>query len=311
MLPAWGVVRVVGRAATPTPASTPTVTPTPTSTPTVTPTPTPDTTAPDTAIDGGPEGTTTSTDASFSFSASEPGSSFQCSLDGGAFEACSSPREYGGLAVGNHEFRVQATDGAGNTDDSPASFGWTVQPPPDTTAPDTWIDSGPPDGDATGTASFAFGASEAATFTCSLDGGAFQPCGSPAQYTGLAVGYHEFHVQATDGAGNTDQSPAIYGWNVVPPPDTTAPDTWIDSGPPPTGDTTGTAVFTFGASEQATFECSLDGAAFSPCAPGVQYTGLAAGPHTFAVRAIDGAGNIDQEPAVYQWTVEPPEGGGG
>ena len=48
------------------------------------------------------------------FTAGEP-STFQCGLDGGGFEACSSPKSYGGLADGSHTFVVKATDAAGNT----------------------------------------------------------------------------------------------------------------------------------------------------------------------------------------------------
>ena len=91
------------------------------------PTPPADTTAPETTIDGGASGTTTSTSASFQFSASESGSSFQCKLDSGSWAGCSSPKGYSALAVGAHSFAVKATDGAGNTDASPATRSWTVE----------------------------------------------------------------------------------------------------------------------------------------------------------------------------------------
>ena len=47
--------------------------------------PPPDTTAPDTTITGGPSGTATSGDASFTFTASEAGSTFECRLDAGSW----------------------------------------------------------------------------------------------------------------------------------------------------------------------------------------------------------------------------------
>lgn len=85
-----------------------------------------DNTAPETIIDAGPSGTVGSSSASFSFHASQSGSTFSCRLDGGGFSACSSPATYTGLVNGSHTFDVRATDPAGNTDGSPAGRSWTV-----------------------------------------------------------------------------------------------------------------------------------------------------------------------------------------
>ena len=89
-----------------------------------------DTTPPETTISEGPPATTTSTDARFVFASNETGSTFQCALDGGAFVACTSPATYSGLAPGRHSFQVRATDTAGNTDASPATWTWTIESPP-------------------------------------------------------------------------------------------------------------------------------------------------------------------------------------
>jgi hypothetical protein len=94
-----------------------------------------DTTAPETAIDSGPSGTVSSASASFGFSSSETGSTFQCSLDGAAFASCASPKDYTGLSEGSHTFEVKATDAAGNTDTTPASRSWTVNSTAPLTAP--------------------------------------------------------------------------------------------------------------------------------------------------------------------------------
>src|SRR5205814_8052954 len=90
-----------------------------------------DTVPPETTITS-PAPNPTSTGATFSFTASEAGSSFSCSLDASAFAACGSPKSYSGLADGSHTFAVKATDAAGNADPTPASRTWTINttPPP-------------------------------------------------------------------------------------------------------------------------------------------------------------------------------------
>jgi parallel beta-helix repeat protein len=96
---------------------------------------------PDTSIVSGPDATSSSASAVFAFAASEPGSTFACSLDGAAFAACGSPRGYGGLAVDAHRFEVRATDPAGNTDLTPARHTWRIStptPPPGAARSTVW-----------------------------------------------------------------------------------------------------------------------------------------------------------------------------
>jgi subtilisin-like proprotein convertase family protein len=81
---------------------------------------------PDTSIASGPSGTTGSRDASFTFSSSQSGSSFECSLDGGPASPCSSPHILADLSEGGHTLAVQARDSTGNLDPSPATYAWTV-----------------------------------------------------------------------------------------------------------------------------------------------------------------------------------------
>jgi hypothetical protein len=81
--------------------------------------------------------------------------------------------------------------------------------PADLAPPNTSLSAEFPAPDA---ARFTFGATETASFTCRLDGGAWTPCGSPTQYVDLASGWHTFAVQATDAAGNVDPSPATTRW---------------------------------------------------------------------------------------------------
>src|SRR5919107_2150620 len=172
-----------------------------------------DTTPPETTIASGPSGTISSGDASFTFSSSEPSSTFECRLDGAAYSACTSPKSYTNLSNGSHTFDVRATDRAGNVDATPASRTFTVDvaPPPDTTPPETTVDSGPADGTTltSGDASFAFSSSEPySTFQCSLDSAAYTACTSPKSYSNLPAGSHNFAVRAVDAAANNDPTPA-------------------------------------------------------------------------------------------------------
>jgi hypothetical protein len=182
--------------------------------------PGPDTTPPETTIVSGPPSSTTATSASFSFTSSEAGSTFECKLDTAAFSPCSSPQAYSGLALGSHGFAVRATDAAGNTDPSPASQTWWVleegaPPPPDTTAPETSITAEPSSRTTSTSASFSFVSSESgSSFECSLDGAVFSACNSPRAYTSLSVGSHRFAVRAKDTAGNSDATPAEFSWAI-------------------------------------------------------------------------------------------------
>jgi hypothetical protein len=84
-----------------------------------------DNTPPDTMLTSTPAGVSPDS-ATFEFAASEQGSTFECSLDGGVFVACASPRSYTGLAPGTHSFSVRAVDPLGNVDPTPASYSWNV-----------------------------------------------------------------------------------------------------------------------------------------------------------------------------------------
>ena len=78
-----------------------------------------DTHPPQTTITKAPEAESTKAKAKLKFKSSEPGSSFMCKLDKGAFESCSSPFKKN-VDVGKHKFRVYAIDRAGNRDRSAA-----------------------------------------------------------------------------------------------------------------------------------------------------------------------------------------------
>ncbi len=85
--------------------------------------------------------------------------------------------------------------------------------------------------------------------------------------------------------------------------DTLAPETTIDSGPP-SFTPSGSALFIFNSNEGSPiFECSLDGALYTACVTPQNLSGLNHGPHSFSVRAIDLASNVDSTPASWSWVV--------
>jgi hypothetical protein len=80
--------------------------------------------APNTTITKGPKDKTNKKEVTFEFTSTEPGSTFQCILDGKAeFKPCTSPFTVK-VKRGKHTFQVQATDPAGNTDSTPATDDW-------------------------------------------------------------------------------------------------------------------------------------------------------------------------------------------
>ncbi|MGH2952442.1 MAG: right-handed parallel beta-helix repeat-containing protein [Solirubrobacterales bacterium] len=194
-----------------------------------------------------------------------------------------------------------------------------TEEPPATTAPQTTITSGPSGTIATDTASFGFSSSEPdSSFECRLDGATWAACTSLKSYSALAPGEHTFEVRATDAAGTVDQSPASAVFVVDlpdpppaedpptedPPADSSPPETTITSGPSGTI-TTDVATFGFASSEsESSFECRLDGAAWTACTSPHSYAALGPGAHNFAVRARDAAGNVDQTAASRGFKVK-------
>jgi len=198
---------------------------------------------------------------------------------------------YSSLSQGPHTFAVRAKDAAGTG--PPTAFAWVV----DSVGPTAVITQTPGNPTSSRSPTFAFSANEAASFACELDGLGYGPCGSPASYQGLGDGMHTFTVKPTDTLGNPGV-PASFSWSV----DGTAPETTLASAPA-ARTTTVSATFAFSANEPSGFECKLDAGAFAPCSPPKTHTGLTRAAHSFEVRAIDAAGNVDATPAVHRWTI--------
>jgi hypothetical protein len=254
-------------------------------------------------LTGGPSGTTSSTSARFTFTGAR-GDTFECALDGAAFAACTSPATYSGLRDGTHTFQVRERTRGGQTGD-PVSRTWTV----DTLAPPTpQITQHPPTYTNQTSATFAYTDAEAGvTYQCKVDGAAYRSCANPVTLSGLsgnADGWIVFYVIAVDAAGNSSHS-ATWSWKI----DQIAPPRPQLVQQPANPSASADATFAFIDREtSATFECALDGAAYAACTSPKTYTGLAAGRHSFSVRAVDLAGNRSAT-TDYSWRATPSTSG--
>ena len=181
----------------------------------------------------GPWGdTTASSSPTFGFEYTGPESTLWCGIDGliGAAEDCSGESSYSKSGLDNGTHSIIVTDSAVPADGivygTYRRFAVKSTTTPDTVVPSTALTAGPgTPGPGAGTTadptpSFTFNASEASAFQCSVDGGAFLPCG---ESTGTEdVSYeipeaeafeasdveHSFRVRAQDEAGNVDLTPA-------------------------------------------------------------------------------------------------------
>jgi hypothetical protein len=249
--------------------------------------------APETEISGGPTGLVKQQVATFTFASWA--ASFECSLDSGAWQPCTSPLTTPALGDGKHSLAVRALHDD-VADPTPATRTWTV----DTVAPKVSITAGPATASSDRTPTFAFKATESGVrYSCKVDGGSWTSCTSPRTTGTLASGSHTFWARATDAAGNT--GPSSTGWKFVI--DYTRPDTRITSGPGITT-TDSTPTLRFASSETgSTFQCRVDRGEWRSCRSGWTTKRLSKGKHVLAVRAIDKARNVDATPAARTTTV--------
>ena len=119
----------------------------------------------------------------------------------------------------------------------------------------------------------------------------------------------QYRAVFSNGCGTATTNAATL---TVTTPDTTAPNTTIDTPVPPDPSSSNAATFFFHGSDdqtapaKLTFQCNLDNGGFAGCTNPQSYSNLANGQHTFEVRAKDEAGNVDPTPASYTWTINVP-----
>src|SRR5215211_4138918 len=189
---------------------------------------------PETNIVSGPPDPDNSTSATFEFSSSEPGSTFQCALDDpSAYSPCTSPEtvpDEGLLAAGPHTFYVKATDGADNkTDPTPATYTWTM----DTTAAAAPVINSPLEAERVGGTFVVSGTADAGSTIELFEGAASRGTARANTFGEWSIGLnsvsdgsHTYKATATDDAGNGSAQSNIRTVIV----DATAPETTIVSG---------------------------------------------------------------------------------
>ena len=254
------------------------------------------------SITANPSNPSAAPSASFSFVATiTAGTSYQCKIDSGAFDSCSSPKSYSGLADGQHTFAARAVNNGQTTPEVSRTWVIDTSPPGAPTLSRTTPSASPTNSTSQ---SLAFTAAESGgVLTCKLDNAAASTCpSSPVTVTGLGDGSHTYTVTQTDAAGNTG-SAATVTWVV----DTATPSAPTVTRTSPTAAQTNATnqTISYGGLEiGATTQCKLDTAAYGPCASSpLTLTGLSEGSHTFSIKQTDAAGNSSEAGSV-SWSVD-------
>ena len=81
---------------------------------------------PETTLVAGPLGAIATPEATFVFNSSTPTDTFECGLDGAAYQPCASPHTVAGLAPGAHTLDVRAIDLGGERDPTAARAAWSL-----------------------------------------------------------------------------------------------------------------------------------------------------------------------------------------
>lgn len=104
-------------------------------------------------------------------------------------------------------YNFTVTESFNSATSAATNLAWTR----DTTAPTTTISTAASNPNLVTSIPFTFSAPESSTFQCSFNGGAYQSCTSPINYSGLTNAAFTFAVIATDTVGNIGAA-ASYSW---------------------------------------------------------------------------------------------------
>ena len=147
-------------------------------------------------------------------------------------------------------------------------------------------------------AAFAFTGPSGATFQCQVDTAAYVACSSPTSYAGLAAGTHAFGVKALK--SGDESMVTSWSWTI----DVTPPPSPLITAKPTNPSASTSASFSLTDTEAGvTYRCKLDSAAYAICTSPKSYAGLGQGLHTFAVVAVDAAGNTSSA-TTFAWTAD-------
>ena len=278
-----------------------------------------DTNPPDTWIVTGPSGTIATKTASFEWEGADNLSApdsllYSYHIDSESWSSYTpvTSTVYSDLADGGHTFYVRARDEAGNVDTSAASRSFVV----DTTGPALqgiqavsihasgatiiWTTNEPAD------SQVEYGLTASYGMTTSLDTNLTTAHSVVITGLDLAVTYH-YRVMSRDAMGNL----SISGDQTFTTYDSAPPDTTILSGPAGAVPSTDVTFVWTGQDDVSPvvnllYSYQMDDATWSSYSGNTSqaFAGLAQGPHTFRVRALDEAGNPDPTPATRTFSVD-------
>jgi hypothetical protein len=224
----------------------------------------------------------------FEFATGQPAAATYCQIDGYPWTACSSPRVYGFVGDGLHDFRLKAVDELGNVGPVRLTvFEVRTQPGP------ARIEAGPAQGGFSGPLPrFAFAADFAARYQCRFDAGPWGDCevlGEHQPAEDLVAGPHLFEVRGIGGTGKLGDS-ARRGFEV----DTSPPELRI--GVAKIGRrSVRFKLDTVDAAGVDAMYCRVDRRRETQCRPNFRAKGLKRGKHKLRVRAIDTVGNVQTQ----------------